>query len=1208
MKNKNLIILSTIVFIFLPMHLNAQSRITARGNAVYQRIGIHDGNNVHTVFTNYGVIAQPSKDTYPRGAWKYDSNGYIGDVSPLVGILNPIKKYKETDTVPDTIHTVVITDVDRPGGHKYSPGGTPWTFQPIPGFSNPAVGGTQKGVAMSDQPDTWPSVWPDYPSWTLSDVPFYVYNGDTIRPTVDWNGYFGRGKGKAAAQESYFWMDDNYDTQMYDTYGFIPDTNDASRRGHALQVSVRGMQWGSDPVSSNVLFWLYNIKNDGTTTYDQTVFGLLVGTYVGIRGDEYNDDASFFDVRESITYTWDFDNYIRPAANPAWVNPSSVGYVAYAFLESPGNGVDGIDNDHDNASKGYSLAPYFVEDDFKPRVLKTGDKYVLIDKSNHYQRTVKTVGVTTDTVYSMGVKFVVYPGATLPAEGNILTSSSGSYLNPNAIDGIDNNLNGLIDESFTTHYKQYKTYIENGTVKVLIDTLNATQHFDYINNIGLSDWMIDEKRDDGIDNDRDWSALTDDVGADGKDSTHDAGEYDGIPTEGEPNFDSKDVHESDQLGLTSFEYFVPADQIKMSDNEDMWKRMQPGYFAVPTTFKNNQATKGEDGDFIYASGYFPLQAGQTERFSLALAYGTDLKDVMRTKRIVQIIYNANYQYAQPPLTPTLTVVPGDGRVTLYWDRVAENSVDPLTKEKDFEGYKIYKSTSYDFKDQYTITDATGKDADYQPYVTFDLNDGITGPFVLTDNLRVTQNGYAPYLGDDSGIQNSFVDTAVTNGRTYYYVIASYDRGDAASESFPARSTIDGTIKRDLLGNFTFAQNAGSATPAKPVAGYVAPSSGLSLKHTSGPASGGIYYEVVDPYKLKNAGYTVTFANKYLPEVHGTDTTWQGPVVSSFSVQDSASQNYVVKNSSLITPFNSLVFDGIRLSFDTTYQSIDSSYIKTWAVHNVRDSVTRPLVKFAVTNTDSVKIATNKYLYMHKLASRDYDIVFDTAYTYSSDTLYGLFGTGVRYSPNINFRIFDVTDNAHPFPIRFAFSDADRDSNISARDVIYLCDSLGTKAFWKMSFTNSDTVATHKPYRGTLGDTIKLRYFKQMTASDVFSFEVDKASYNSLMAAQQMHNIKAVPNPYVVTNLYETASATGYKGRGERVIRFNNLPLRCKIYIYTSSGDLVRTLDHNDGVLNGSEKWDLRTKEGLDIAYGVYFYVVEAEGISELKTGKLAIIK
>lgn len=87
-------------------------------------------------------------------------------------------------------------------------------------------------------------------------------------------------------------MDDNNDEENYMLQGFLPDANDQTRHGHALQVSVRGLQW-SNFLAQDVIFWLYNIKNDGTESYDQAVFGTIVGTYVGVEDPEWNDDASF---------------------------------------------------------------------------------------------------------------------------------------------------------------------------------------------------------------------------------------------------------------------------------------------------------------------------------------------------------------------------------------------------------------------------------------------------------------------------------------------------------------------------------------------------------------------------------------------------------------------------------------------------------------------------------------------------------------------------------------------------------------------------------------------------------------------------------------------------------------------------------------------------------------------------------------------------
>jgi hypothetical protein len=40
---------------------------------------------------------------------------------------------------------------------------------------------------------------------------------------------------------------------------------------------------------------------------------------------------------------------------------------------------------------------------------------------------------------------------------------------------------------------------------------------------------------------------------------------------------------------------------------------------------------------------------------------------------------------------------------------------------------------------------------------------------------------------------------------------------------------------------------------------------------------------------------------------------------------------------------------------------------------------------------------------------------------------------------------------------------------------------------------------------------------------------------------------------------------------------------------------------------GTITWDLKTKENLDIAFGVYYYIVESKTGGK-KSGKLAVIK
>ncbi len=47
----------------------------------------------------------------------------------------------------------------------------------------------------------------------------------------------------------------------------------------------------------------------------------------------------------------------------------------------------------------------------------------------------------------------------------------------------------------------------------------------------------------------------------------------GLP--GEPHIDKTDVKESDQIGLTSFYYFVPSGEIDLRDDESLWKGFSP---------------------------------------------------------------------------------------------------------------------------------------------------------------------------------------------------------------------------------------------------------------------------------------------------------------------------------------------------------------------------------------------------------------------------------------------------------------------------------------------------------------------------------------------------------------------------------------------------------------------------------------------------------
>lgn len=1175
MMEKFLTVIKYIILICFIMLLSVDtfSQIR-RGSSTAHKYGVHEANRVKTVFTNYGVLGQPGSQG-PNMAWKYASNEYVGDISMLVGVKLPIQDYivnYTKDGKNDTIHNIVSCPVDRNGGKgsDRSPDeSTDWGFEPIPGFFNEAINEDGKGIAMSHQPETWPAFWPDEPTWLDK-------NGK-----AEWNGYFGRGQMNADA-ESYYMMDDNVDDKMFLRHGFLPDSTDPTRHGMGLQVKVRGLQWSSS-FAENCLFQLYEIKNVGTSIYDQTSFGVLVGTYVGGDGDEWNDDATYFNLRESITYTWDFDNYVRPSANPRWKpDPSEVGYIGYAFLESPGNHYDGIDNDGDNKTAAVSSAPEFDDLDFVERTIHANDKIILIDK-NTYERSVYIVPNYAVTVTSLGTQFRIIPDTTVLVEGNITQGGGMVVLNPNAYDGVDNDLDGLIDENYQLHCHQLKKTSDG---VVLIDTLNPVQHIDYFTGLGANDLLIDEGRNDGIDNDGDWDAEIDDIGADGKPGTYDAGEGDGIPTEGEPNFDSKDVDESDQIGLTSFDYFVPSTDIDLKDEEALWQRLTPGRFDVPGSIVNNKATHGEDGDFLYGSGYFPLLPGATERFSLAVVFGDSYQGVIRNKKIVQLIYDANYNFPKPPEKPTLTAVPGDGKVTLYWNKVAESSVDRALGEIDFEGYKLYKSTDPDFSDCKTISNGYGEAVGYEPYAQFDLKNGIRGFFNMDAQLYQMSSGLPFYLGEDTGIQNTFVDDEVTNGKTYYYALVAYDHGNSAESIFPVENSR--IITTDVAGKVTLDINTAMVVPSAPVAGYTPPESGLSMERIKGASSAIPFIETIDPTRVKDAVYELTFIDSLVQGI---------PVAYAFNVVNINTGDTLLTNVDEFLATNGDVFDGISISLDKNYQNLDSIRCDTiksgW---NTTDNLN---LKYTISQFKTSSISGIRY-------PDDYMFVFSDSYTEKTSDLKSIIGANSPIKPKItNLAIYDVTDPDKPVKLEYGFVDKSGayQDTLSNFDAIYLTSRDSLNLSWRILF-QADSLFN---VPGT-GDTLFLKFHKPFSSKDVFRYTAKPTTYNSEIAKEQIKEVRAVPNPYVVSNMFEQPLPPQIAGRGERVINFINLPPYAQIHVYSSSGSHIVTLRHEGNLQSGTVSWDLRSKEGLDIAAGVYFYIVETEDNSAKKIGKLAIIK
>ena len=275
---------------------------------------------------------------------------------------------------------------------------------------------------------------------------------------------------------------------------------------------------------------------------------------------------------------------------------------------------------------------------------------------------------------------------------------------------------------------------------------------------------------------------------------------------------------------------------------------------VPGDFDIDIPEPGEN-DLVISSGLFPLKAGQTERISLSIQIGLTREEVLDTRDNALQAYLEDYQFAQAPASPTVSVFAGDGSVTLYWDSAAEESFDQFLSglgrnPNDFEGYRIYRSTDPAFLDPLKVTDGFGNLLFRDPIAQFDLIDAFEGFH------PVDINGTKYYLGnnrrddgeDASGLAHVFVDSTVTNGITYFYAVTAYDYGSTVDNIPPTESPI--RIQREPDGTIRTGPSVVQVRPTTSVGGLVAANL-EDLRLTAGATSSKLFYQIIDPTAIKD---------------------------------------------------------------------------------------------------------------------------------------------------------------------------------------------------------------------------------------------------------------------------------------------------------------------------------------------------------------------
>lgn len=1133
------------------------------------REGVMDGNQFLTVFRNNSQIGR--RGLIDGSKWPKDSEAGLQIYDQLM-ILVGAEVFLAQDTIPvtdeaeiasrkdlDTLYFVEAQWTFEDMLDRNNAGDIVWSWHAVPGYNNEL----SESPAVSDDPGSWPTGgWPS--------------RGTQTKWPKEWNGRFGRGV-QYAQLESYFVANDAQDMEYiletvdgveqlitegpryYPRPGVLigdrnPDVTIQKGRpwgGLGTRVEVRGYQW-ENPQTRDIIFWEYNISNISDYDLPHTTFGYFVDMGVGNAfnfGDDA-DDLGGFDGSADMAYIWDANNIGAGGYAP--------GTCGITFLESPGI-KDGIDNDDDG-----------ITDESRDNLAE------------------QIVGPTDG--YSDLAKFMEFYGY-------------------NSIEQLRDHWDADEDQDWVDW-----------------EDANNNNIYDHGENIG------DDVGLDGV-GPEDINYTGPD--ADGTEANHRPDLLEGLNSE--PNFGLNDISESDMLGLTSYHFITwpgnnsPAPRF----DKDLYSLIGIDLQLVPPV-------PGDIGDHapIFGSGPFRLAHGTTERISVAMigAYenvsllnsGNQPYTLIEKKKIVQLIYESDYRFAKAPETPTLYASAEDDRVVLTWDKRAELfSREPLLGgENDFEGYKLYKATDRSFADAQRVFDGQGNPSGKTPIFQCDIKNEHYG---YTDYGILQGETY--FLGNNTGIQHSYIDEDVENGRTYYYYLVAYDRGIKGLNANIAPAENVFSILVDENENIeSVSKNVQIVTPGQYAAGFIPPNIEVEAANGEIAGTGTVTFDIMSElslkegnqyklsflvdtsasfkgsrnpfptmaYQFRNVGFTVT-------DVSDTNRVLIEESPANFSGENifyEPVQGYHYLNPNIISD----PFDGITLQLSDVpsegaeYDTSRSGWVSGDAP--IKVSIFENGYKWFPWQTDIVftgQDVTNTTKSTDISAIRSVvGIVPFNGLLLMKDQSFNF------YVENKNFQ--DSTGSNFQLDVITYDTNENGQFDLLEDDVIFGYSNMDNgEVKWQVTIGSFNfRYASSESELPNPEDVYRIDAIRPFTAADEYIITV-LADEEAKENAEDLSNIKVVPNPYIVTNVMEPAVRNIFLNQRRRIM-FTHIPSECTIKIFTISGYLVDKIEVNNPPSTGIVHWDLLTKDDLEIAPGIYIYHVQSNKTGKKKMGKFAIIK
>lgn len=688
----------------------------------------------------------------------------------------------------------------------------------------------------------------------------------------------------------------------------------------------------------------------------------------------------------------------------------------------------------------------------------------------------------------------------------------------------------------------------------------------------------------------------------------------------------------DSINLTSTDYYFHGNNRRLDDTAI--DSLQSYYPPFSETGHPGSEEAGNGINYVVSCGPFDLAADSMTTLSFGLIMGDagdlpsqpDTSDLMNNVRTANGMHRLYFQGSGPPPPPRVHAVAGDSRVTLYWSADPEIAEDVWTGEKDFEGYRVFRSTDAGLTWGDPITDVYGNIVGYHPIAQFDYTEEEDIDRFGFD-VSGTDPAFPQNLGDNTGLVHSYVDSNLINGVEYWYSVSAYDKGDQTDFNNLTQSYMNAP-GRSWHEVHTVKVMPGVA------AGNLQHAAGSELEAMGGVCDGLVRLEVENEAALQDHDYEVTFDYVPYTDEDGDQQFGMGVILTDLSAGDTLVHGLRIGDN---TDTNIVAMDGFLLylenaekgskwlgwtkvagdtcTFDWRTESKYPALIPTGqAIGDVVETFDdwRLTVDYTVgvdarwydAFTGEYETSTTQHLPLKAQVVTDPDNPVDvTEYLTLAEFAHGFTdGREIYYSPLgwdlVPGGLGYLPGSPGWYDLHVDMLILEKEEPDSIPNYLYLLTNNKPD-----SSINADlTVNLHTAAAPSDGDEFTIITNKPFRPGISYRFNPMEEAGQVDVGTNSLANVYAVPDPYIVSNVWETNEF------GKRLM-FTNLPADCTIRIYTVNGQLVDTVEHGQEsqTSNGFVFWDMRTRNNQFIAPGVYLYHVETPGGDET-LGRFLVIK